>query len=109
MNHYLSQGLQIGEGTAVQTIQGPLDAKFTDLASLVNVITKFMIPLAAIVLLASFVWAGFDLVTSEGNADKIKSAQGKFTTGIIGFVLLVFGIIIVRVLAVVFGLNTGIL
>ena len=46
---------------------------------------------------------------SQGAPDKIKSAQAKFTTGIIGLVLLLLSYIIVRTLSGVFGLGGGII
>jgi hypothetical protein len=47
-------------------------------------------------------------MTSEGNPEKIKSAQAKITTGIIGIVLLVLAFLIVKVVELILGIRTGI-
>jgi len=104
MTTYLSQSLNING----QQVQGPLDAQFQNIGSVVNVVTTFMIPLGVIILLFSFIWAGFDLVTSQGSPEKIKSAQGKITTGVIGFIILVFALLVVKLIASIFGIGGGI-
>jgi len=101
MNTYLAQLINING----QPIQGPLDAQFQNIGSVVNLITRFMVPLGIIILLASFIWAGFDYLTSQGSAEKIKSAQAKMITGVIGFVILVFALIVVRLVASIFGIG----
>jgi hypothetical protein len=81
---YLSQQIQING----QSIEGPL--KFNTLGEIVSrVVNLFLIPIAGVILLLVFIWAGYDFMTSEGNPEKIKSAQAKITTGVIGLVLLV--------------------
>jgi hypothetical protein len=47
-------------------------------------------------------------MTSEGNPEKIKSAQAKITTGVIGLVLLVSAFLIVKLVELVFGIKSGI-
>lgn len=101
---YLAQTLNING----DSITGPLDAKFENLGSVVNALTIFMIPLGIIILLFSFILAGIDYVTSQGSAEKIKSAQAKMITGVIGFVLLVFGLIVVRLVSFIFGIGQGV-
>jgi len=70
---------------------------------------KFLIPLAGIILLMVMIWGGYDYMMSRGQPEKIKSAQAKITTGIIGFALLVFSYIIAKLVATIFGLGQGIL
>jgi hypothetical protein len=48
-------------------------------------------------------------MTAQGNAEKIKSAWGKITSGLIGFILLISSYLIVRLIAKIFGLESGIL
>lgn len=102
---YLSQSLTVGG----QQIQGPLQGVDTvgDLVS--KIVASFVIPAAGIILLLVLILGGYDFMTSQGNPEKIKSAQAKITTGIIGFVLLIFAYIIVKAVAKIFGLDTGIL
>jgi len=67
-----------------------------------------LIPISGVILLLVFIWAGYDFMTSEGNPEKIKSAQAKITTGIIGIVLLVLAFLIVKVVELILGIRTGI-
>ena len=107
MNILLAQKVNFG-GTE---IQGPLDPTIENLGGLVSRMLLFIIPLSGIILLFVLIWGGYDYMMSQGNPEKIKSAQAKITTGIIGFFLLISSYLIVRVIANIFGLSstTGIL
>jgi len=105
MSKLIAQTVQFG-GTS---IKGPLDSSIQNLGDLVSRILSFLIPLSGVVLLFVLIWGGYDYMMSQGNAEKVKSAQGKITTGIIGFILLISSYLIVRVIAKIFGLSTAIL
>jgi len=108
MKKLFAQQIDVGG----QGISGPLvvggktDFK---LADIVSEIVKFLIPLAGIILLFVMIWGGYDFMMSRGNPEKLKSAQAKITTGIIGFVLLIFSYVITKLVATIFGLGQGIL
>ena len=104
MKIYLTQQIDIGG----QPITGPLQG-ITSLSDIVNRIVEFLIPLAGIILLLVLIWGGYDYLMSQGQPEKIKNAQAKITTGIIGFILLVFSYILVRLIVKIFGLDEGIL
>jgi hypothetical protein len=99
----LAQNLQI----AGQPIEGPLKG-INNLGDLVNRALIFLMPLASVILLLVLIWGGYDFLTSGGDAAKVKNAQAKITTGLIGFFILIFSYFIVRVIAFIFGLETGI-
>jgi len=103
-NIFLSQSLNLGN----QTIQGPLDPSVDSLGKIITKTLGFIMPMAGIVLLFVLISGGYDYMMSQGNADKVKSAQGKITSGIIGFILLIVSFLIVRLIAVIFGLGEGI-
>jgi len=103
-NQYLSQSLNFGN----QTIQGPLDPSVDSLGKVITKVLGFIMPMAGIVLLFVLISGGYDYMMSQGNADKVKSAQAKITSGIIGFILLIVSFLIVRLIAVIFGLGEGI-
>lgn len=100
----LAQSINVGG----QSIEGPLEGINT-VGDLINTLMKFLIPLAGIILLLVLIWGGYDFMMSGGNPEKVKSAQAKITTGIIGFVLLVLAYLIVRIISFIFGLQTGII
>mgnify|MGYP000231293099 CR=1 FL=1 len=102
MKKLLTQQIQVGG----QPIEGPLEG-INNVGDLVNKVINFLIPLAGIILLLIFIWGGYDFMMSQGQPDKVKSAQAKITTGVIGFVLLILAFIITKILAFIFGLNTG--
>ena len=104
MKTFLAQSLEIS-GTQ---IQGPLDSSVDSLGKIITKVLGFIMPLAGIVLLFVLISGGYDYMMSQGNAEKVKSAQGKITSGIIGFVLLIASFLIVRVIAMIFGLGGGI-
>lgn len=103
-NLFLTQRIEIGG----QPIEGPLQGINT-LGDLINRLLPFMITFAGIILLLVFIWGGYDFITSQGNPEKVKSAQAKITTGIIGFILLIVSYLLVRLIAKIFGLEGGIL
>ena len=108
MPNYLAQKICIGG----QCIEGPMPTGpggINTIGDLVNRVVQFLIPLASIILLLVFISGGYDFMMSQGNPEKVKSAQAKLTTGVIGLVLLLLSFIIVRVISQIFGLGGGII
>ncbi len=105
MKNYLAQSLNIN-GTS---IKGPLDSNINTLGDLINRVLTFLLPLSGIILLFVLIMGGYDYMTSQGSPEKIKSAQAKITTGLIGFFLLISSYLLVRVITAIFGLGGGIL
>lgn len=110
MKNLLSQSVNFGG----QTIEGPLKipgvaSNEITLGHIISRVLQFILPLAGVVLLFVLIWGGYDYMMSQGNAEKVKSAQAKITTGLIGFGLLIFSYLLVRLLTTIFGLQTGII
>jgi len=55
------------------------------------------------------IWGGYDFLMSQGQPEKMKSAQAKITTGLVGFILLIVSYIVVKLIARIFGVGEGIL
>ena len=89
-------------------INGPL-VGFTNIASIINNITPFVIAIAGIILFFILMWGGFDYATSQGAPDKLKSANAKLTAAVIGFVLLVLSFLLTRIISAIFGIGQGII
>lgn len=100
MKNYLAQQINIGG----QPIEGPLQG-INNLSDIVNRIIELLIPLGGIILLFVLILGGYQYLMSQGQPEKIKAAQAKITTGIIGFILLVFSYIVVNLIAKIFGLS----
>lgn len=101
---FLAQKIEING----QSIEGPLEG-INNIGDLINRILPFLITFSGVILLLVLIWGGYDFITSQGDAQKVKSAQAKITTGIIGFVLLIISYLLVRLIAKIFGLEGGIL
>ncbi len=92
-----------------QPITGPLSSSFTTVASVINALVVFVIPIASLILLFVLIFGGYSYMMSQGNPEKIKSAQGMITSALIGFALLVFSYFIIKLITTIFGINVGIL
>jgi TRAP-type C4-dicarboxylate transport system permease small subunit len=101
-NKFLTQRLTISG----YPIEGPLEG-INNIGDLINRLLPFFIGIAGIILLFVFIWGGYDLIMSQGDANKIKSAQAKITTGLIGFILLILSYLITSLIARIFGLGGG--
>jgi hypothetical protein len=107
---YLAQKINIGG----QVIEGPLvisgvPSDQITLATIVNQVVTFVIPLASLLLFFVLVLGGYGYLMSQGNPEKVKSAQAKLTAGIIGFVLLILSYLAIRLITYIFGFEGGII
>jgi len=105
INYLLTQNVNLNG----QTIEGPLDKNINNLGDLISRILTFLMPAAGLILLFVLILGGVDFMMAQGNPEKIKSAWGKITSGLIGFILLVISYLLVRLIAKIFGLESGIL
>lgn len=96
----LTQNIEINGNS----IEGPLKGINT-IGDLINKLLPFFIGIAGIILLFVFIWGGYDLIMSQGDANKVKSAQAKITTGLIGFILLLLSYFITSLVSRIFGLG----
>lgn len=93
-----------------ETIKSPLSPGLTSVAAIINrVVAEFLVPIAAVILFFVFLWGGYDFLFSGGSPDKIKSGRAKITAGLIGFVFIIISYVLVRVIAYVFNLGSGVL
>jgi hypothetical protein len=102
-------------GKCYQTICGPIptavpipgvtDPGFT-LGWLIGVIMGYVYPFAGILLFFVVASAGYDYILSQGEPEKLTTAQSKITYALIGIILLVASYMIVRVVGAVMGLDS---
>ncbi|MFA5136061.1 MAG: hypothetical protein WC489_01570 [Patescibacteria group bacterium] len=102
--HLLAQTVNIG-GTQ---IQGPLQGINT-LADVVNTMLPLIFSIAGVLLFLILVWGGADYMTSRGTPEKVKSAQAKLTTALIGFFLLILSYFAAKLISYIFNTGQGIL
>lgn len=106
-NNYLAQIVNVGGNEIKGPLKIPGVTGEIKLANLVNLVISLIIPIGGIVLLLVLIWGGYEYMMSGGAPDKVKSAQAKLTTGIIGFILLITSYILVKVITMIFGISGG--
>ncbi len=62
----------------------------------------FMSSLVVVVLLIMFVIGGFSYLTSFGNPEKVKKAQGILKFAVIGFILFISAFLILKTIDILF-------
>ena len=92
---------KIGNGQV--TFDNPAGFKFTDPASVINEVFKYLFPLAGIILFFFLIAGGFLYLTSAGNEEQTKKASTMITNAIIGFVILFVSFWLMKLLQFVFG------
>ncbi len=110
MNKLLAQTLEIktpdsNSATSVK-LEGPLKG-INSLGDLINLALSFLVPLAGVILFLIIIWGGYDVLMSNGNAEKVQKGQQKITAGIIGFVLLTASYFIAKLLGFILGVGEG--
>jgi len=83
----------------------PLKGKFTTIGSIITQLLNFVFPLAGLILFIMLIIGGFELLTSTGNPEAIKKAQGRITSALIGFVIIFVAYWLVQILQSIFGLS----
>lgn len=83
--NYLAQTLNI---TGVGTFKGPLDNRFTSLASIVSAALPLIFPIAGFILLIYLIWGGFSYLTSMGDPKKAEAGKNRITYAVLGFFII---------------------
>ncbi len=80
-------------------------AKFSSVASLVNIFSPILITGGAILFLVMIIMAGFDVLTAEGQPEKLQKAQKTFMFAIFGLLIVISSYLIVKLLGVVLNIQ----
>jgi len=78
---------------------------FTDIGSIVNKIVPYIFYGAGIILLLIIISGGLGLMSSGGDPKKVQLAQGKITSGIIGFIVIFAAYWIVQLVYKILGVE----
>lgn len=101
MENVLAQSLEVGTKSPL-VIKGPL-VGINKLSDVFNVIFSFLFPFVGILLLVQFLYSGYCLIRSDGDAGKIKDAKYRMTYAVIGLFILVSAFLITRLVAYILG------
>jgi hypothetical protein len=73
--------------------------------SLVDTVVNIAVPVAILCLVVLVVYAGYMLISSQGNPDKLKEGREVLTNAIIGFFIVVLSVVILVLLSDTLGLG----
>ena len=79
--------------------------KVKDSAGFVNLIIKVSIPLGITCAFLLLVYAGYMMVTSQGNPDKLQESREVITNAIIGFVVILLSVTLLYLIKDSLGLD----
>lgn len=74
------------------------------IGKIISALFPYLFVLAGLGLLVYLILGGFQLMTSRGDPEAVKSAKGKITGALIGFLVIFIAFWLVQILQVVFGL-----
>jgi hypothetical protein len=89
-------------------IKEPEGFKFdgnSKIGDILSALLPYIFVIAGLTLFILLIIGGFGLLTSAGSPDKVKAAQGKITSAIVGFVIIFVAYWLMRILEIVLGLN----
>lgn len=72
----------------------------TDPYGLIGSLFTFFLSISGGILLAIIIYSGYQMMTSQGEPEKIKIARERITSAIIGFIFLIFSMVILEVIGV---------
>ncbi len=76
----------------------------TDISSFVTALLNLAIPLSVVCVVVLLVFAGYQLMTSAGNPDKLKESKEVITNAIIGFLVVLMSVAILLLISNIFDL-----
>lgn len=91
-----------------ETINNPANFNFTGNSNLGDIISAFLpyiFIIAGLTLFILLIIGGFGLLISGGSPDKMKAAQGKITSAVIGFVIIFISYWLARILEILLGIS----
>lgn len=80
-------------------------ARFDSLNTLVGLIVNVATILGALIFGAMLMFAGYKVITSAGDPEKMQEARQTGTYAVVGMLIIILAFLIVRILAFVFGLE----
>jgi len=97
-----AQGLGDGLSSGVSELES---GSITTKEQLVQSIVKVAVPLSVICLILLVVYAGYLLMSSQGNPDKIQEGKEIITNAVIGFLVVLLSVAILLLISNTLGLK----
>lgn len=80
-------------------------ARSEGVGDFINNLINLAIPLAVLSVFLLLAFAGYQLMTSQGNPDKLKEGKEVITNAIIGFVFILLSVAILLLISNIFDLR----
>ena len=90
-------------GSRISSTEGVLQGG--DLGELVNSIVQIALPLAGVAAVVLLIMAGYKMISSQGNPEKLNDAKEVATNAIIGLVFILLSVGILVLVASVFEIE----
>jgi len=94
-----------GEESVVDIKLENFNPKLTSIGSIISFLLPYILVLAGLVMFIFLIIGGLGLMTSAGNPEKMKAAQGKITSAVIGFVIIFISYWLARILEILLGIS----
>lgn len=75
------------------------------LGRIISVLLPYIFAVAGLTLFGFLIFGGFQLLTSGGNPETVKKAQGKITSALVGFLIIFLAYWLTQILEVIFGIS----
>lgn len=93
----------------LDSLSSSIGFEFTDIGDLFSgptgLVTLFVM-FAGILLLLYLIMGGYEMMTSGGVPEKMAAGKQKITGGLIGFAIVLFAFLIVRVIATILDIDS---
>ena len=88
-------------------IEGFKEFKFAEktIGDIISALLTYIFAIAGIILFVFLILGGFELLTSAGDPEKAKKAQGRITSALIGFLIIFLAYWLAQILEVIFGIT----
>ena len=106
MRHNLIAVVNIGENIDTGTGRS-ISQTFPDIGTIINIILKNSLTIAAVLLLGLLIFGGLKFIMSAGSNDSKKAAEAKtlITDALIGFAVVFTAYFIIQIIEVITGVK----
>lgn len=84
-----------GAGTS-STVTLPNPIKCADATCLITQVVRYILGTIAVIATLMFIWGGYLMLTSGGNADQVKKAKETLAWAAIGIVVIMISWVVIR-------------
>lgn len=95
----------INFNTLITSIPGFKFTTSSTIGDIISAILPYVFAISGLLLFVFLIMGGFELLTSAGNPESVKKAQGKITSALVGFVIIFLAYWLTQALEIIFGIK----